>query len=442
MRGLVTQIRRLAADVFGIVTSLDRLKALWRNPLYSNAVYMMVAYLATAAFGFVFWIVAARFYSVSDVGLASALVSAMNLLSILSSLGFGYAMIGFLGASKKPVGLVNSGFTIVGLAAIAAALVFMLGVGLWSPALVYTRNNPAYLIFFVLVVPAAALSTLTDNTLIARRKAGYALARGLLFNVVRAVLPVLLAGQLHSFGIYASWGAAVFVSLSFGMFVLLPRALPGYRPAIDIDRESLGGVMQFTFANYLGDLLCAAPVLILQSLMVVNLLGSESNAYFAIAWAMGSILNSIPTAVSVSLFAEGSHDEGKLQQTILRSAKMTFLVLTPAVVLVLVLADKLLLLFGAAYSENGATLLRLFAVSAFPLGVNYLYFGTRRVERRMRVPLLLMLLAGAVTLSLSYLLMPRMGIAGAGVAWLASQSGIALVVVIHWLVKNHNGLRP
>jgi O-antigen/teichoic acid export membrane protein len=439
VKSLLAQFRKLGVDVFRIVTSLDRMKALWRHPLYSNALYIMSAKAADAIVGFVFWIVAARLYSTEEVGQGAALLSAATLLATLSGLGFGYGLIRFLGASQNPVTLINSSFTVVAGVSIAAVLIYVLGPGLWSPAVVSMRGNPAYLLVFAVTAPVAALTVLVDNTFIARRIARLVLARNLIFNLLRLVLPVVLAAFLHSFGIFASWGAAVFVSLLFSLFLFLPRAQPGYRLSFSMNRQAVGDMFRFSFANYLSDVFWTAPILILQSILVVKVLGSESNAYFAVAWAMGTILSAVPTAVSLSLFAEGSHDEGKLEKSVWQSLKMTFLVLTPAVLLVTLLASRLLLVFGAQYSENATTLLRLLAVSAFPLAINSLYFGMKRVERKMGVVILLIVLAGAITIGLSYLLMPREGISGVGIAWLVSQSCVSLVIVAQWLMQQRKG---
>jgi O-antigen/teichoic acid export membrane protein len=435
MKSLIAQFKKLAVDVFRIITSLDRVRALWHNPLYSNAIYIMSANVANAVVGFVFWIVAARLYSTEEVGQASALLSAAALLAMLSGLGFGYGLIRFLGSSKNPVTLINSSFAVVASVSVAAAVIFIVGPGLWSPAVVSIRHHPAHLAVFVLAVPVVALAGLMDNAFIARRIARYVLAKNLIFNVLRLVLPVVLAASLHSFGIFASWGAAVFVSLLFGMFLFLPRAQSGYRPSLSLDRRAVGETLRFSFANYLGDLFSSAPVLILQSILIVRLLGSESNAYFAIAWTVGSILSTIPASASMSLFAEGSHDEGRLGQRVRQSLKMTFLILTPAVILVMLLADKLLLVFGPQYSQNAATLLRLVAVSTFPWAVNSLYFGMKRVMREMGIVIFLIVLAGVITIGLSYWLLPREGITGVGIAWLVSQSVIASVVLIQWVMR-------
>ncbi len=435
MTNPISQMKKLAFDIFSIVTSLDRMKALWRHPLYSNAIYIMSARAADAIVGFVFWIVAARLYSTEEVGQASALLSAATLLATLSGFGFGYGLVRFLGESKNPTALINSIFTAVTLAGTVAALVYVEGPGLWSPAVVRARQELPYLVMFVLAVPLAAMGGQADNTCIARRVGRFVLGRNLVFNSLRLVLPIVLAAYLHSFGLFASWGAAVLLSIIVSLFLFLPRAQPGYRFALAFDRPAVGHMFRFSFANYLADLFWSAPVLVLQSIVVANRLGNESNAYFAVAWAMGSVLISVPIAVSMSLFAEGSHDEACLGRSVGQSLKMTFLILTPSVTLVVLLAHEILLVFRPEYAENAATLLRLFAVSAFPVAVNYLYFGTMRVQRRMRMVVLLVALAGAATLALSYLLLSRMGITGAGVAWLVSQSCVALWVIGGWFKR-------
>ena len=55
------------------------------------------------------------------------------------------------------------------------------------------------------------------------------------------------------------------------------------------------------------------------------------------------------------------------------------LILVPVVLLMLLVGDKLLLLFGGLYSENATWLLRILALSALPLSINYIYFSIRAI---------------------------------------------------------------
>ena len=75
---------------------LDILKQELRNlksPLYRNSIYISLASLTTAVAGFLFWAIAARLYPAQDVGVASAIVSALNLTFNLSMLGMNFAII-------------------------------------------------------------------------------------------------------------------------------------------------------------------------------------------------------------------------------------------------------------------------------------------------------------------------------------------------------------
>jgi O-antigen/teichoic acid export membrane protein len=438
---LHSYLYKLLSEVVRIATSKERLKQLLHIPLFSNALYLMMASAGGALFGFFFWLIAARLYSPIDVGLASAAISGASLLAMLANLGLGYGLIRFLPHSgKNASSLINSCFSLGSLTSLVLALIFLVGINLWSPALVFIKENPIYFTAFLLFVLASTLSILTWETFIAERRAGFVLAGGLIFNLLRLPLVILLAAFFHSFGIFTSLTIAVGVALLISVFFFLPQAQPGYRPFFAVNRKVLNEMLHFSFANYLAILFWTAPGLILP-IMVVNLLGAELNAYFYIAWAIGGLLSVIPSAVSISLFAEGSYEQERLGVNIWRSLKMILLLLAPAVMLMLAFADKLLLLFGTAYAENAATLVRILAIGSLPLAVNIVYLAIKRVEKRLKVIVSLTAFIAAVTLGLTYLLLPHMGINGARIAWLVSQAVIALVIMASWLKRRHATMR-
>lgn len=440
MKGLSAKLKRLLRSVIATVSSKHEMLALLRNPLYSNAIYIILANAANALCGFIFWMVVAHCYTEDDIGLAAGVLSAASLLTMISGMGLGSGLIRFLGTSKNPSALLNSVFTAVGLASLAAALVFLLGLGhWWSKDLVFIRGNAIYLIVFLLVIPAAGLFGLTDQAFIAGRRAGFILAKNLIFNALRLALPALLAVILHSFGIFASWGTAMLVAFLVGAFFFLPRARAGYRLSFRFDRKAVKEVLRFSFANYIGDIFGAAPILILQSSIILSMMDPKSNAYFSIAWAIGGMLSMIPAAMATSLFAEGSNDEARLEQHMLRSLKMVFLVLIPVVLLVVALADQLLLLFGSKYSQNGADLLRLLAVSSIPGAVNSIYFSAKRVQRHMEGIILSAILSAVIMLGLSILLLPSAGIIAVGIASLVCQVVITLAIMLEWGTRRWKG---
>ena len=404
----------------------ERIQEFFRISFYRNAVYLMLTSGAYALTGFFFWAVAAKLYPAEGVGFAAAAISAIGLLALLSTLGLDYGLIRFLpNSGEKTNEMLNSCFTLSGLVSVALAIIFLAGLSLWSPALLFVRQNPIFLIAFLVFTAVSTFRTFTERTFVAKRRADFALAQGIIFGLLRFIPLVALAPFFHTFGIFASWGIALGVAVAVGIPFLLPRIQAGYHPVPAVNRQVIADMMRFSFTNYAANLFWAIPILGLP-LMVVNLLGAESNAYFYIGWTLGYLLFSIPITISLSLFAEGSHNEAKLAGEVRRSLKF-MLLLIPVIIMVFLLGDKILLLFGKAYSENATELLRILAVSSIPVGLNHIYFTMRRVQKRMKGVVGLSAFIAVITMVLSYLLLPRMGILGVGVAWLIPQIMVAVV---------------
>ncbi len=422
-------------EVISIVTSRKKLKQLWGIRLYSNSFYLMLSSALNALFAFIFWIIVARFYPPEDVGSASAIISAVGLLTLFSYLGLPEGLIRFLsGAGRNASPMINTAIIIGTFASIVASGIFVTGLGFWSPALLFLRQNIIYLAAFITFTIVFTVSSLVDNVFVAERRADFTLVKGIIFGLLKLPLPIALAAFFHFFGIFASWGISLSVALLFAILFFLPRAQPGYRPCFTINRQVVNDILHFSLANYFATLFWSGAVMLLP-IIVVNLLGAEPNAYFYIAWSISSVLTMVPSAVSTSLFAEGSYDESSLTRDIRRSLKMVFLILVPAVILVVAIADKLLLLFGGAYAENATTLLRILAISAIPSAINVVYLAMKRVEKRLKVIVGLSAFSAVVTIGLTYVLLPQLGINGAGIAWLAAQGVVALGIVAGFVLR-------
>jgi len=428
------------SDVISIATSKQRLKQLFHISLYSNALYLMITNAFSALCGFAFWVIVARFYPAEAVGLASAVLAAMGLLASFANLGLGYGLIRFLPHSGgKANSLLNSSFTISILASLLISLIFLGGLGFWSPALLFLRQDPVLIAAFVVFTIAFTLKWTAGEALIAKRRAFFLLAREGVFNVLRLPLVILLAGVFHSSGIFGSWGISLCVALLFNIFLFLPRVQPDYRPRPTIGRE-IKEIIHFSTGNYLANLLKGVPGLVLP-IMIINILGAESTAYYYIAWSIAASVVMVVESTSMSLFAEGSYDGERLGLNIRRSLKMVFPILVPAVILILAFADKILLAFGSSYSENATTLLRMLTLSTLPLAINTIYLSIKRVEKKLAILIAVTAFLAVTTLTLSYVLLPRMGITGAGIAWLISQVTVAVVITVGFVKRRFTAKR-
>ena len=69
--------------------------------LLRGSAFLMGAMLAASGVGFAFWLVAARLYTPSEIGIASTLISATTLIAYLSLLGLNNSLVRFLPMSDN-----------------------------------------------------------------------------------------------------------------------------------------------------------------------------------------------------------------------------------------------------------------------------------------------------------------------------------------------------
>lgn len=429
-------IKETLTDGVKTLTSKEGLKRLYRVSLYRNAIYLIMHSAVTAILSFVFWILAARFYSAEEVGLASATLVAANFLAILATLGLDYGLIRFLpNSGEKSNVLVNSCLTVSVLAAIVFSFIFLAGLNIWTPALIFLRQNLLYVSGFTILVMAGTFCFILQNAFIAHRRAAFALWQGMISGVTKLALVIPLAASLYAFGIVASLGMGFLVAVMVGLLFLLPRLQSGYHPFPTIRKEVISEIAHFSFANYIVAIIGKVCLFVLP-LMVINLLGAEQTAYFYIAFTIvSSGLVLIPVGISLSLFAEGSYSEESLGQDVSRSLKLSFLLFIPLMILIFFVGDKILLLFGEGYSMEATRLLQILVLSCLPITVNSIYFAKKRVQKKMKSVVGLTAFITVMTLTLSYFLLPVMGIIGAGIAWLISHSIVMFAVMRDLVVR-------
>jgi O-antigen/teichoic acid export membrane protein len=171
-------------------------------------------------------------------------------------------------------------------------------------------------------------------------------------------------------------------------------------------------------------------------LLVTARLSATENAYFYTAWMVGSVFFIISPAVSQSLFAEGSHSSATIRETTVRAAKTVALFLVPCIAVFLAGGGSLILSsFGPAYRANAATLLQLLVVSAIPDAVTNLYVSVCRVHGRLREAAALNASMAAGALTMTWFLLPHLGIVAVGWSWLTAQC-LGTMYVLYTATRN------
>lgn len=372
--------------------------------------------------------VVARFYTQSEVGFSSAVLSAISFLTILSLVGMNSMLIRFLAHASKPQQLINTCLTLSGLISMLIAGIFVAGLDLWSPAISFINKNAIFTAAFISFTLLSTLSRLVDATFVAMRRAEFTFSKNVISSLLKIPLPILFVLFLRTFGIVASWGIAIGIALVVSLIVFLPQVQNQYRPVPTVRLSLIKNIVKYSGGNYLAALFSAVPTFLLP-LMVVNILGAESMAFFYVAWMIAGVIFSIPLAISSSLFAEGSHFEDGLRENVIRSIKFSFLLLVPVVILLMLVGKWLLLAFGQSYSTNGWQLLQILAISSLPLSINLIYASILRVTNRIKELFIFRGLIAIIVLLAGYLIIPTSGIIGIGYAWLGTQVIVAIYVI-------------
>ncbi|MGH3301317.1 MAG: phosphotransferase family protein, partial [Streptosporangiaceae bacterium] len=137
-------------------------------------------------------------------------------------------------------------------------------------------------------------------------------------------------------------------------------------------------------------------------------------------------LYAVPIAFGQSLVAHGATETERLDHYHRHALRQSLALLVPLVALVIALAPFGLRFFGSWYAEHGTTPLRLLALSSLPNAVVALEVSRARVARKMKAVVVVLLGLSVLVLSLTLLLVPRVGITGGGIAWLSGQTAVAL----------------
>ena len=433
-KGCMAFVWETIINVFRIICSpWKSFKWIYGVSFYRNSAYLIANSGLSLLLGFVFNILITRMYSSSDVGYGSAIISVLNFLGFIGTLGFGYYVVRYLPVADDKAKILNSLMTIGGITAAVACLIFLCGISWWSPKLMFLLYTPYFFISFIIMGTIFTVYTIVTLVFISFRKSGYILlAQGLIASVLELIL-VLVMSALGVYGIVASQGIGLLVALLICIFIFLPRVIPHYRPLPVIQWPAAGQTLSYSFVNYAGDGLTSLPIWIL-SLLILNTYGAATNAYFYMAWTMSTVLFAIAYGISTSLFAEGSHEVKNVGNDILRSLKLILLIVLPATIIMVVFSDKLLLLYGGAYSAEGTQALRLFSLSVLPGSINLLYFSLARIEKWLNNLLFVSVAMSALTILSGYLLLPHFGIVGVGISRLFVQT-ILLFITVPKLIR-------
>lgn len=411
-------------------TWTNRIRTHLRKPLYRNGYALLLNAVSTSGLGVLYWIIAARWYSIEAVGINSAAISTMIFLATAARLYLDGALMRFLpGSGAGAARLIKYSYLIGGLASALLGALFLLGLNVWAPSLQFLMVSPVLTIGFVLATIASCIFVQQDGVLIGLRQAHWVPVENTLFAAAKIVLLVILAKSIPEYGIFASWVIPLLISLLPVNWLIFRKLVPQHVQENQESEQGIGArqIMHYAGGLYAGFIFSAASSRLLP-LIVLQVVGSSAAAFFTLPWMIVTSLQLVIPSMMSPLTVEASREQSKLVKYSRQTFAQTARLLIPIVLFMMIAAPYLLSLFGQSYAAEAALLLRLLSLATVPQIITGLYFGIARVHRSVGGVIAVHASLFLMNIMLSYYFLSGFGITGVGIAWLISQTVVALVL--------------
>jgi O-antigen/teichoic acid export membrane protein len=404
------------------------------DSLYRNSIYLMLSTAVMSLFGFVFWMVNARLFTETEVGLATTIISVVSLITTFSLLGLNAGLIRYLPKSERKNEKINTCFTLVGVVSIIVSAIFILGMSKFSPRLLFIKDSILLSGLFIISMVLGSFSSLIESLFIAYRNTKYTLLKNTIFSALKVIFPFVLV-SLGVWGIFGSWMIGAFAGVVVSFFVLIKKF--SYKPRLVFHDSIIRKIGKYSFSNYVAGFIGGLPTLLLP-ILITNSIHPETTAYYYMAMMIAGALFVIPQATSNSLFAEGSHNESEksLNKHIKKSAKIIALLMIPAIIIIIFFGRYILLLLGKSYSDEGYMLLNLLAISGVFVAINNVFSSIFRVQKKMKQIIIRSTIGAILLLGLSYWFINNdFGLMGIGYAWIIGNGITSILFLIMWLFR-------
>ena len=324
-------------------------------------------------------------YSTEQVGIGTTLISVMTLISSFSILGLGNGLIRYLPTSERKNKKINTSFTIVALMSILISVIYLIFLKTFSPKLLFIRENIIFSLLFILFIVFSSLNIISENVFIAYRSSKFVLIKNTISSIAKLILPIFLVA-LGAYGIFMSMGIAMAIAFLLSLVFLILRF--NYLPKPIIDINVVKKMTKFSLGNYTAGLIGGLPAMVLP-ILITNLIGAKFSAYFYMDMMIANLLYIIPIATSQSLFAEGSYSETELKVHLKKAIKIISIIIIPAIIIIFLFGNYILLAFGKEYSYEGFILLKFLSISGIFISINAIGGIILNIKHKIKLLILL-----------------------------------------------------
>lgn len=365
---------------------------------------LFISSITLAAGGFVFWLVASQLMPVEEIGYATAAISSISVVSTLSALGLEFTLLKRASEERgKIVGTLFVFEIIVNLALLPVVFVIANPLGsesgfliLGLAALVFVANGIAF-------IPRAAMLGVMDAKVVIIYDTG-AFAARFATLVALALLgfgavAVLASLAVHSIILSVVFSATTFRRLGFSLGsmaylkTVLKEGMSNFPTRLSRLIVSNLGVLLFAYVS----------------------LDPEKVGVFYLAIMFSTVGSEFATTLSTMAIPASA----KNREVVGYSTKLSLVLGTPVIALLLVVPDFLLGLLGRDYAQGGASLF-LLSLAIIPTTLVLNGLAKFNAERNFRYAAIMGTIEIAIFLSLFFPLVALYSIDGVALAILVS----------------------
>jgi O-antigen/teichoic acid export membrane protein len=395
--------------------------------LIRGSAWLLATVGANALSGLVFWLVAFRLDTASDVGRATALFTSVQFVNYLTSMGLPVALARYA-PDRTRTSRALFGWAL--LITTISSLVGTLGFALLGPDrlldVLSQWGTPLGIVLFCSLVIGMSFAVLVEVRLMTLRRWGWVLARVALVGVARVPLLFIrpFDGDALWLAVLAAGGPAASGYIGAAVLQLRSGAARALRPVPEV----ASAAMRYAGVNYLGLLAAQGPQFALPVIVLLNVTPAQNAAYY-VAWGITTIVFLIPHTVGQVLLVEGGRDGADLNHQVHLTLVVSVSVMAAIALVGWALPDLITLVYGDS-AEAAVAVLPGFLVAGVAWAITSAYLARARVlEDSVGVVLITGTFAVA-TLVPALSLVPADGLSGAGRAWLFGNMAAAAVAVL------------
>jgi len=390
-----------------------------------DGIALSVGAAFTSVAGLVGWVISARLVPTAEVGLTAAFTSGFLLVSGVTQVSLGPAVLRWLPrAGGRSGALLLRTYGVVMAGAVLGALVFLaFPTGEQAASAVPGWGAP----LFVVVTLAWAVLQFQDPVLTGLDRAGTVLVKNLGFGVGRIAV-LVLAASLGALGILLSWAVPTILAVLGATVVVVTasRRRDVETPAgVLPNRQEVVGLLGPTYLASIGQSL----MYYLVPLIVTARYGPAPGAVFFVVWTAVNAVDVAATGFVISLVVRIASEPERAGDLVRLAGKRLAVLFGPMIAVGVLLARPLLSIFGTDYAELGSTALMVVLIGFAPRLLILVVIGVFQADGR-GIPVAAFQLAGAAVMLPVALLLPTGSLVPIALGFLAVQVVVAAVAAM------------